>query len=186
MLASGPANGALTLNPDGSFVYTPNSQFNGADSFTYTASDGQTGSVPATVTINVSSVNDTPVANNDSFTGPEDTALTGNVLANDTDADNDPLTAVQTSAALHGTGTINANGSLAYTPAAGFSGLDVLTYHANDGNNDSADAAVVISVEDLESLEETLDVMGDEALLADIREALAELAAADAPVLVRY
>lgn len=44
-------------------------------------------------------------------------------------------------------------------------------------------AAVVISVEDLESLEETLDVMGDEALLADIREALAELATADAPVL---
>jgi antitoxin YefM len=42
---------------------------------------------------------------------------------------------------------------------------------------------VVISVEDLESLEETLDVMGDEALLADIREALAELATADAPVL---
>ena len=44
-------------------------------------------------------------------------------------------------------------------------------------------AAVVISVDDLESLEETLDVMGNEALLADIREALAELAAADAPVL---
>jgi len=44
-------------------------------------------------------------------------------------------------------------------------------------------AAVVISVEDLESLEETLDVMGSEALLADIREALAELAATDAPVL---
>lgn len=44
-------------------------------------------------------------------------------------------------------------------------------------------AAVVISVEDLESLEETLDVMGSEALLADIREALAELASAEAPVL---
>jgi prevent-host-death family protein len=44
-------------------------------------------------------------------------------------------------------------------------------------------AAVVISVEDLESLEETLDVMGSEALLGDIRQALAELAAADAPVL---
>jgi len=44
-------------------------------------------------------------------------------------------------------------------------------------------AAVVISVEDLESLEETLDVMGSEALLADIREALAELAGEDAPVL---
>ena|SRR5215831_1988983 len=44
-------------------------------------------------------------------------------------------------------------------------------------------AAVVISVEDLESLEETLDVMGSEALLSDIREALAELASADAPVL---
>jgi len=46
-------------------------------------------------------------------------------------------------------------------------------------------AAVVISVEDLESLEETLDVMGSEVLLADIREALAELAAADTPVLTK-
>jgi antitoxin YefM len=46
-------------------------------------------------------------------------------------------------------------------------------------------AAVVISVEDLESLEETLDVMDSASLLSDIRESLAELSAADAPVLTK-
>jgi len=97
----------------------------------------------------VSTVGQPPVASNDVFSTNQDTQLNvpaPGVLANDTDPDGDPLTAVQVGLAMHGTGTINADGSLTYTPAAGFAGLDLLTYHANDGNNDSADAAVVISV----------------------------------------
>ena len=64
-LVTGPANGTLTLNADGSFSYTPNAGFWGTDSFTYTATDGPATSTPATVTITVYSV---PVANNDTYT----------------------------------------------------------------------------------------------------------------------
>src|SRR5439155_6720999 len=119
-LVSGSGNGTLTLNPDGSFTYTPNAGFNGMDSFTYKANDGAADSLPATVTISVSSVNDVPVASNDSFTGPEDTSLAGNVLANDTDADGDPLTAILVSQPSHGSLTFNADGSFMYAPSTNF------------------------------------------------------------------
>ena len=63
-LVTGPTNGQLTLNADGSFSYTPNAGFLGPDSFTYTASNGPATSTPATVTITVSAV---PVANNATY-----------------------------------------------------------------------------------------------------------------------
>src|SRR5207237_816459 len=66
-LVTGPANGTLTLNANGSFTYTPALNFNGSDSFTYKANDGTTDSNVATVTIAVSAVNDAPVAANDSY-----------------------------------------------------------------------------------------------------------------------
>src|SRR2546427_4283438 len=87
--------------------------FNGTDSFTYKASDGQAQSGVATVTITVTPVNDAPVAaNDDTYTTPEDTQLTVSapgVLANDTDADGDTLTAVLVSGPSHGTLTLNAD-----------------------------------------------------------------------------
>ena len=69
---SKPANGTLTLNPDGSFVYVPNPGFAGTDSFSYQANDGATNSNPATVTITVN--NSTPVAVNDGYSH-DDTAV---------------------------------------------------------------------------------------------------------------
>ena len=60
----------MALNADGSFTYTPNADFNGADSFTYTASDGAAASNVATVTITVTGVNDAPVAVNDAAARP--------------------------------------------------------------------------------------------------------------------
>ena len=69
MLVSGPAHGSLTLNADGSFTYTPAANYNGPDSFTYKANDGQADSNVATVSINVGAVNDAPVANADSIGG---------------------------------------------------------------------------------------------------------------------
>src|SRR6266487_4294611 len=65
VVVTGPAHGTLTLNEDGSFTYTPDANYNGPDSFTYRASDGTTASNPATVTITVSAVNDTPAAADD-------------------------------------------------------------------------------------------------------------------------
>src|SRR6185312_14330587 len=86
-LVAQPAHGTVTLNADGSFSYTPAANYAGTDSFTYKASDGTADSNVATVAITVSAVNDAPVAVDDVATTSEDAAVTGNVLANDTDAD---------------------------------------------------------------------------------------------------
>jgi Ca2+-binding RTX toxin-like protein len=66
ILVAGPTNGTLTLNADGSFVYTPNADYHGSDSFTYRANDGEEAGNLVTVTITVNSVNDAPTAPIDS------------------------------------------------------------------------------------------------------------------------
>ena len=75
VLVSGPSNGTLVFNADGGFTYTPNSNYNGADSFTYKANDGAADSGAATVAITVTAVDDAPVASNDTFTINEDVNL---------------------------------------------------------------------------------------------------------------
>src|SRR5439155_2273902 len=95
----------------------------GTDQFTYQASDGPNSSNVATVTLTVNAVNDAPVAVPDSYTTPEDTALTVSapgVLGNDTDVEGDALTAVLVSGPSHGTLTLNADGSFTYTPASNY------------------------------------------------------------------
>src|SRR5262249_38283381 len=87
-LVTSPAHGSLAFNADGSFTYTPQSNYNGTDSFQYAAYDGIAFSFIRTVTITVTSVNDAPVASNDSYTTAEDTPLTvavSGVLGNDAD-----------------------------------------------------------------------------------------------------
>ena len=140
VLASAPTNGTVTLNADGSFDYVPNADFHGTDAFMYLANDGQADSAPATVTITVDSVNDAPVAADDSFSTSQDQALSvpaGGVLANDLDVDGDALTSVLASAPINGTVTLNADGSFDYTPNADFHGADAFMYLANDGQADS-------------------------------------------------
>src|SRR5436190_2145948 len=128
VLATGPSHGTLTLNGDGSLVYMPALNFNGIDSFSYRASDGQAQSGIATVTITVTPINDAPVAaNDDSYTTPEDTQLTvaaPGVLANDSDVDGDALSAVLATGPSHGALTLNSDGSLVYMPALNFNGID--------------------------------------------------------------
>ena len=151
VLVTGPANGSLTLNPDGSFLYTPNANFFGVDSFTYQVNDGTVNSAPATVTINVAPVNDAPVANNDGYTTNMNTALivpagTG-VLNNDTDIDGDPLTVgLIVTGPANGTLTLNPDGSFTYTPNMGFTGADSFSYRANDGTANSNIATVNLTV----------------------------------------
>ncbi|MCF6391742.1 cadherin-like domain-containing protein, partial [Mycobacterium sp. MBM] len=145
-LVDGPANGTLTLNTDGTFTYTPNADFNGTDSFTYTAGDGTATSSVATVSITVTPVNDTPVTTADSFTTDEDTAVSGNVLTNDSDIDGDTLTATLVDGPTNGTLTLNTDGSFTYTPTADFNGTDSFTYTAGDGTDTSSVETVSITV----------------------------------------
>jgi VCBS repeat-containing protein len=149
VIATLPAHGVLTLNADGGFIYTPNSNFNGVDTFTYRANDGASNFSPATVTITVTPVNDAPVANNDAYTMTADTMLNilaPGVLANDTDVENDVLNAVFASNPASGALSLNADGSFTYQPNTNFSGSDSFTYRATDGGATSGVATVTITV----------------------------------------
>src|SRR5262249_7447278 len=74
-LVAGGAHGSLAFNANGSFAYPPAADFNGTDSFTYKASDGQLAGNTATVTLTVRPVNDAPVARDDAYATDEDTPL---------------------------------------------------------------------------------------------------------------
>ena len=146
-----PAHGTLSLNANGSFVYTPSPAYCGSDSFTYQASNGTNNdTATASITVTCTSGNTPPLAVNDSYGIAEDgvltrTAATG-VLINDTDADSNPLTAVLVSTVAHGTLALSADGSFTYTPTADYNGADSFTYKANDGAADSIVATVNLSV----------------------------------------
>ena len=147
--------GAVTLNPDGSVAYTPGADFNGTDSFGYTISDGNGGTDTATITVEVTPVNDDPVAVDDGgFTTAEKTATTiaaASLLSNDSDADGDSLsiTGVDAVSAQGGAVTLNPDGSVAYTPVGGFNGEDSFGYTVSDGNGGSARATVDVAVAEL-------------------------------------
>ncbi len=146
---SAPLNGSLVLNADGSFVYTPDANYHGGDSFTYSANDGTVDSDIASVTITVKSVNDVPVAIDDSLVTDEDSTLTVSapgVLQNDTDVDGNSITAVKVTNPAHGSLTLNSNGSLTYKPAANYFGADSFTYKAKDGVGPSNIATVTVTV----------------------------------------
>ncbi len=149
VLVTNVVRGSLTLNANGSFTYDPDPNFNGADAFTYKANDGTADSNVATVTITVRPVNDAPVAFDEAYTVNEDEVLdvaVPGVLANDTDADLDALTAVLATAVVNGTLTLDADGSFRYTPDPDFSGADTFSYVANDGTANSASATVTLTV----------------------------------------
>ena len=142
-LVSDVSNGMLTLNSDGSFTYTPDLNFNGADSFTYMANDGTADSNIATVSITIEPINDAPVANNDNITTQEDTAVAVTLTASDVDGD--ALTYSVVSGPSNGSlsGTVP---NLTYTPNPNFNGADSFTYMANDGTADSGVATVSSTV----------------------------------------
>lgn len=146
-----PTNGTVTLNANGSFVYTPTTGFTGTDRFIYQASDGTASSNLATASITVTAnVNVAPVANNDDYTVlagiPRTIAVNQGVLNNDTDANSDPLTATTVTGPARGQLTLSPNGSFVYTPNAGFTGSDVFTYRVSDGTATSNTATVSLTV----------------------------------------
>lgn len=143
-LVSGPTNGTVTLAANGSFVYTPNADFFGEDSFTYAASDGALSSEAATVTIRVAAVNDAPIAAADVFAGDEDTVLSGNVSASDVDGDT--LTFALLEGPENGQLSFDGDGSFTYTPNADFFGEDFFTYTASDGALNSGEARVTLNI----------------------------------------
>ncbi|MCG8352510.1 MAG: Ig-like domain-containing protein, partial [Chloroflexales bacterium] len=147
-LVSDPSNGELTLNSDGSFTYTPTANFHGRDAFTYQASDtGSNTSAVATVTITVNPVNDPPEAVDDTAALSR-TAITIDVLANDSDPDGDTLTITEVTQGAKGTVAISGGVELTYTPNADFIGTDSFTYTISDGNGGVDSANVMVAMTD--------------------------------------
>ncbi|MDG1114331.1 MAG: Ig-like domain-containing protein, partial [Pseudomonadales bacterium] len=144
---AGPSNGAVTLNEDGTFVFTPNTDFVGGDSFQYVITDANGQTSTATVSITVEAVNDAPVAVDDVVLAQEDVPLENiNVLGNDSDSDGNPLTVTSAVSAAGGVVTINADGTLSYQAPANFTGADTINYTIADGAGGSSTAVVNIDV----------------------------------------
>ncbi len=146
-LVSGTANGTLMFNADGTYTYLPDTDFDGTDSFTYEINDGNGGTDQGTVTIDVSPINDAPVAMDDTASVQEDVMLSDDVSPNDTDVDGGAPTFTLVSGTTNGTLTFNADGTYTYLPNADFNGADSFTYEMNDGNGGTDQATVMITVD---------------------------------------
>ncbi|MGX9354280.1 Ig-like domain-containing protein [Roseobacteraceae bacterium S113] len=149
--ASDPVNGVVTVNGDGTITYTPNGGFTGDDTFSYTITDGNGGFDTATVTVTVEDdgdPNDPPVAVDDSSETAPGTPTTITVLGNDSDPDGDPITVTGVTDPANGTAVVNPDGTVTYTPDAGFSGDDTITYTISDGNGGTDTADIIVTVTD--------------------------------------
>jgi len=142
---STPSHGTATYTS--SFVrYSPSMNYNGPDSFTYTISDGHGGTDTATVTITVTPVNDQPVANDDTATVNEDSTINQiNVLANDGDIDNDPISVSGVTQPVHGAATFTIS-AVFYTPNPNYNGIDTFTYTIIDGYGGMDTATVTVTI----------------------------------------
>ena len=137
-----PANGTLSGSAP-NLVYTPAANFSGPDSFTFLVNDGEFDSEVATVSVNVTPVNDAPVALAQGVSTDEDVAAA--ITLAGTDIDGDPLTYTVVSQPAGGTLSGTAP-NLVYTPAPDSNGSDSFTFLVNDGTVDSAAATVSITV----------------------------------------
>ncbi|MEM7455250.1 MAG: Ig-like domain-containing protein [Planctomycetota bacterium] len=239
-LQSGPANGTVIFNPDGSYTYTPDADYNGTDSFDYTVTDADGSTATATVTITIAPVNDAPVASplsdlsnqdsdtitpvdlstsfsdidgdsltfsatglppglaldplsgtisgtltagasasgpytvsitaddgnggtatmafawtvtnpaptavDDTFSGNEDSTISGDVSTNDNDPDGDAVTHALSALPANGSVTLNSDGTFDYTPFADFNGTDSFEYTVTDAEGATTTATVTINI----------------------------------------
>jgi Bacterial Ig domain len=135
-----PASGTVTIsgdagiNKDQKVTYTPNNNFDGSDTFSYVVADGQGGTATGFVTVNVTAVNDAPVATGDTANVTQGLTMTVNVLDNDTDIDSANLTVSLTNQAVLPTkGTVATNGTTVNYASNGATGADTFSYTISDG-----------------------------------------------------
>ncbi len=141
-------HGEAVIDPgDTTVTYTPNSNFNGSDTFTYVVSDDNGGLDTGTVEITVSPLNDKPIAGADLAATLEDNAVTVLVLLNDTDIDGDALHVAAITSGYRGSTSIgNDNTTVTYMPNLNFNGSDTFTYIVSDGNGGLDTGTVEITV----------------------------------------
>ena len=152
--------GKIKINSDGSYTYTPAKNFNGSDSYNYTVKDNALSDI-GTLNINVRSVNDAPVARDDSAAAKPNTVFrsTRDLDSNDTDVDGGGLTVLSGpfATAKGGRITIATNGSYTYTPPANFVGMDSVGYTVTDGKlKDTADLHISVTTVGVEATSSVL------------------------------
>ena len=146
-IVSGPTNGTLTVNTDGTVDYTHDGSETLADSFIYTIDDlsGMTSNT-GIVSLTITPVNDAPIPGNDNLTTNQGTPLTitpiTDLLVNDTDAEGNLLTITSFTQPANGTVVNNGDGTWTYTPDSTFNGVDSITYTIDDGNGGTATATL--------------------------------------------
>ena len=139
-----PANGTTVVNADRTITYTPKMGFVGTDTFGYAIYDGRGGTASGSAAVTVR--NRPPVATADSAATDANRAVDMPVLANDNDPDGHTLTVAAVTQPAAGTAAVNPDGTVRYTPAAGFTGADAFTYSIADGHGGTAQAPVAITV----------------------------------------
>jgi hypothetical protein len=143
VLVNNVSRGSLSFGADGSFTYIPNTNYYGSDTFTYRTSDGRATGNVATVTINITPINDAPLPIDDSANTLEDVSVTIKVLANDSDVEGTRLTITDAST-TNGT-TVISGTNIVFTPSSNYNGIVVFDYTVSDGTNFST-AAVTVTV----------------------------------------
>ena len=144
-------NGTATLNADGTITFTPDEGFSGHTRFDYHVSDGNGGEDTATVRVDVDpKPNSAPTAVDDNDRTNEGEPVIIEVLGNDTDPDGDALSVERiVTQPNNGTASVNADGTITYTPNADFSGTDTFTYEISDGNGGTDIATVTVTVDEV-------------------------------------
>ncbi|WIH24826.1 retention module-containing protein [Photobacterium damselae] len=151
-------HGHIAITADGDMSFVPTKDFTGTVEIPYTVTDGQGGSATSTATITVTPVNDAPVANPDTATTQEDSAIKVNFAGNDSDVDGDHVTVseinghavtpntAQTIEVKHGHITIAADGEMSFVPNKDFTGTVEIPYTVTDGQGGSASSTATITV----------------------------------------
>ena len=140
-----PAHGAVAVT-EGGIRYEPSPDHHGIDGFAYTVSDGHGGTSTASVTVEVSPVNDAPTAVDDRASTVRGRSVTINVLANDTDVDGDAIRLVRVTKPRNGTATVLRGGKVRYTPRGRFVGTDRFLTVVQDSHGARSTALVTVTV----------------------------------------
>ena len=184
--AATSSQGTVSIDAAGDITFSPDADFNGNATISYTIDDGNGATDSAVVNVVVNPVNDNPVAENDTATVDEDTSVTIDVLLNDTDIDEDVLTLSDVDAA-EGTASIQ-GGKLVYTPAENENGVVEVTYTVSDGNGGTATGIVSITINainDAPTLEPLTAVTNqNEAVTVDVVAAVVDVDEGDTHTIV--
>ena len=143
----GPQRGVASMNFEGQFVYTPNANYFGQDALTYMACDSCGACSAATLTFNLTSVNDLPIAADDNFNMLQGESINSSLAINDSDVDDTILTYSLISPFTDGLFELNSNGTFNFLPNLDINGLIELDYQVCDDSDGCATANISIYIE---------------------------------------